>query len=132
MRLAAYVLQMLTTTPLIAFLPSTDLDRSRAFFVDRLGLVERDVSPYALVLEAGGTMLRIAAVSELVPQPFTVLGWTVDDVTALGLEPVLFDGMGQDADGVWTTPGGDRVLWFRDPDGNLLSLTSFGSSASEQ
>lgn len=116
---------MLATAKPVAFLPSTDLERSRAFFVGRLGLVARDASPFALVLDAGGTMLRIASVPELSPQPFTVFGWAVDDVTALGVEPVVFDGMGQDAEGVWTTPNGDRVLWFHDPDGNLLSLTTF-------
>jgi predicted enzyme related to lactoylglutathione lyase len=33
--------------------------------------------------------------------------------------------MEQDAQGVWTSPSGDRIAWFTDPDGNVLSLTEF-------
>lgn len=117
---------------LIAFLASTDLDRSRSFYVDRLGLQAEELNPYALVLRAGEVMLRVTLVEALAAQPFTVLGWQVDGIDARmaelaggGIEFVHYDGMGQDDAGVWTTPGGDRVAWFRDPDGNVLSLTQF-------
>ena len=69
----------------------------------------------------------------LPPQPFTVLGWTVADarvsvaaLAARGVEPVRYEGMGQDDDGIWSAPGGARVAWFRDPDGNTLSITELG------
>jgi catechol 2,3-dioxygenase-like lactoylglutathione lyase family enzyme len=70
-------------------------------------------------------------VQELTPQPFTVLGWLVDDLDAVlaglvaaGVDPLRYEGMGQDADGVWIAPGGARIVWFHDPDGNTLSLTA--------
>jgi catechol 2,3-dioxygenase-like lactoylglutathione lyase family enzyme len=124
---------MLGDRPVMAFVPSSDLERSRGFYAGTLGLEVVEVSPYALVLRAGnGGLVRVARVDDLRPQPFTVLGWVVDDLdaavadlTAHGVTPLSFDGMGHDERGVWTTPGGDQVLWFRDPDGNVLSLTRF-------
>jgi catechol 2,3-dioxygenase-like lactoylglutathione lyase family enzyme len=123
---------MLSDAHLIAFVPSTDLDRSRAFYVDVLGLPEHGTTPYACILSAAGVQLRITLVDQLRPQPFTVLGWQVADagdtartLERQGVSVVRYQGIDQDADGIWTTPGGDRVAWFRDPDGNTLSVTEF-------
>jgi catechol 2,3-dioxygenase-like lactoylglutathione lyase family enzyme len=117
----------------IAFLPSLDLDRSRRFFVDTVGLTAIETNSFACVLETGGVMLRVTKVEDLRPQPFTVFGWAVDDIDAEmgrlaagGVEFVRYDGLGQDPAGIWSTPGGDRIAWFADPDGNTLSLTQFG------
>jgi catechol 2,3-dioxygenase-like lactoylglutathione lyase family enzyme len=116
----------------IAFAPSIDLDRSRVFYETVLGLPVLDQSPYACVLQSGGTMLRVTKVEQLTVQPFTVLGWgvqdiheTIADLATRGVAFVRFEGMGQDADGIWAAPGGDLIAWFRDPDGNMLSLTQF-------
>lgn len=88
--------------------------------------------PYALVFDANGVMLRVSKTQSLDPAPHTVLGWSVGDiqatVAALARKGVAFeryDVLTQDAAGVWTSPGGVRVAWFKDPDGNLLSLTQF-------
>ena len=108
---------------LVAFVSSTDLDRSRAFYVGVLGLTEVEANPFALVLRSGDTVLRVTKVDSLTPQPFTVLGWWVPDVRAVPVEPIVYDGMGQDSDGVWTSPSGAQVRWFHDPDQNVLSLT---------
>jgi catechol 2,3-dioxygenase-like lactoylglutathione lyase family enzyme len=123
---------MLGSAPGVAFVPSLDLDRSRRFFADVLGLAVREVTPYACVLTAGPTTVRVTRVDELTPQPFTVFGWQVTDLRAVaialaanGVDLLRYDGVDQDADGVWTTPGGDLVAWFHDPDGNTLSLTEF-------
>lgn len=123
---------LLTSASPITFLPSTDLDRSRQFFADRLGLAVEEVTPFACVVRVGTTMLRVTKVDQLQVQPFTVFGWEVTDIHAVvadlaraGVRCVRFDGMDQDAAAVWTTPGGDWIAWFRDPDGNLLSLTQF-------
>jgi catechol 2,3-dioxygenase-like lactoylglutathione lyase family enzyme len=123
---------MLGAAPAIAFLPSTDLDRSRAFFADVLGLTVQEVTPHACVLSAGPTIVRVTQVGELRPQPFTVFGWMVPDLraeaatlVAAGVRFLHYDGLDQDAEGVWSTPGGDLIAWFHDPDGNTLSLTQF-------
>ena len=115
---------------LVAFVPITQPARALAFYRDVLGLELVEETPFAVVLDAGGTTLRLTPVDDLRPQPFTVLGWTVDDMTgtirdlaARGVVTTRYDGMEQDADGVWTTPAGARIAWFTDPDGNTLSLT---------
>ena len=125
---------MLGGAPVIAFVPSLDLSRSGAFYAEVLGLTLEEVTPYACVLRGGSTMLRVTKVGSLRPQSFTVLGWQVDDIhavvarlAAVGVDLVRHEGMDQDSAGVWTTPGGDRVAWFHDPDSNVLSMTQFAS-----
>ena len=88
--------------------------------------------PFALVFDANGTMLRVTAVAEVAKPGYTVLGWQVSDIaatvrglTARGGVVLRYDGMDQDETGIWTTPSGDQVAWFADPDGNVLSLTQF-------
>jgi catechol 2,3-dioxygenase-like lactoylglutathione lyase family enzyme len=114
----------------IAFVATTDPDRALAFYRDVLGLALVADEPFALVFDLAGTTLRIAKVEHLVPQPHTVLGWVVEDVAAAvaglragGVEPVRYPGMEQDGEGIWRAPGGALLAWFRDPDGNTLSLT---------
>lgn len=115
---------------LIAIAPSTDLDRSRSFYVGVLGLALESQDSFACVLRSGDVMLRVTAVGAFTPQPFTVLGWEVDQIdlhvarlTALGVRFNRYEGLVQDENGVWGAPGGDRIAWFLDPDGNTLSLT---------
>jgi catechol 2,3-dioxygenase-like lactoylglutathione lyase family enzyme len=123
---------MLESCELIAFVAATDLDRARAFYEGVLGLPVTEHTDFACVFDSGGTMLRVTAVPAMTRPGYTVLGWRVTDITVLvreltakGVPFLRFDGMNQDEDGVWTTPGGDRVAWFADPDGNTLSLTQF-------
>jgi predicted enzyme related to lactoylglutathione lyase len=123
---------MLSGQPLMAFIPVSDLSGATSFYSDVLGLTVTEESPFAVVLDAGGTMLRLTPVEGLRPQPFTIAGWQVSDmdtsIEALATRGVPFlryDGLDQDARGIWSTPGGDRVAWFTDPDGNTLSLTQF-------
>jgi catechol 2,3-dioxygenase-like lactoylglutathione lyase family enzyme len=123
---------MLESARAIAFVPATDLGRARDFYEGVLGLEVLDVSSFACVFRVGGATLRVAVVGELSPQPFTVFGWAVEAISetmaglaARGVEFLRYEGMDQDPAGVWVTPGGDRIAWFRDPDGNVLSLTQF-------
>jgi predicted enzyme related to lactoylglutathione lyase len=122
--------QALDHASLVAFVPTTDLDRAREFYAGVLGLTFDSISPFACVFTSGGTTLRVTLVGQLTPQPFTVLGWAVEDIAALaaklvaaGIEPKRVDGAEQDELGIWTAPDGTRVLWFADPDGNTLSLS---------
>jgi catechol 2,3-dioxygenase-like lactoylglutathione lyase family enzyme len=123
---------MLESSHLVAFAAATDLQRARAFYEQVLGLSVTSQNDFACVLDANGTMLRITAVPEVRQAGYTVLGWRVTDIsavvrdlTARGVVFLRYDGMDQDGDGVWTAPGGDKVAWFPDPDGNTLSLTEF-------
>jgi catechol 2,3-dioxygenase-like lactoylglutathione lyase family enzyme len=123
---------VLATSDVIAFASATDLARARAFYETTLGLPVIAENAYACVFDAHGTMLRITAVPEVAKPGYTVLGWrvaaiseTVAHLESVGVVFVRYDGMAQDAQGVWTTPNGDRIAWFTDPDGNVLSLTEF-------
>lgn len=117
---------------LIGFVSTTDTERARQFYGEVLGLELRSESPFALVFDANGTMLRVTRADELALAPYTVLGWRVADIAQAvadlsrrGVAFLRFEGMSQDVLGIWTTPGGDRVAWFKDPDGNTLSVTQF-------
>jgi catechol 2,3-dioxygenase-like lactoylglutathione lyase family enzyme len=119
---------------LIAFVPTTNLPRARAFYAETLGLRVTDESPFACVFDANGTTLRLTPVRKLSRTRYTVLGWRVDDIAstvatlgAAGVAFVRYRGMDLDEAGIWTAPGGDHVAWFEDPDGNMLSLTQLVS-----
>ena len=121
---------MLESALPVAFLPSTDLDRARGFYEGAVGLPVLHVSSFACVFRVGPIKLRVTKVGELAPPPFTVFGWevvaiheTIAGLAGRGVEFVRYEGMDQDTAGVWTAPGGAQVAWFRDPDGNVLSLT---------
>jgi catechol 2,3-dioxygenase-like lactoylglutathione lyase family enzyme len=123
---------MLTQAPIIAFVATAKPDQARQFYRDVLGLRLTGEDQFALVFDAGGTMLRVAIVEQLQPASYTVLGWITEDIHAsvadLQSRGVVFERFGfmqQDADGVWTAPGGAQIAWFKDPDGNTLSLTQF-------
>lgn len=123
---------MLAEAPFIGFIPVRDLPGARDFYEGTLGLRVVEETPFAVVLDAGGTMLRLTPVPELSAPPFTIAGWQVPDISATarslaesGVRFSRYDSMDQDDLGIWTTPGGDRVAWFKDPDGNTLSLTTF-------
>jgi predicted enzyme related to lactoylglutathione lyase len=115
--------------PLVAFVPTVDLERARAFYEGVAGLTVEEVTPFACVLRASGITLRVTRVEQLHPQPFTVLGWSVPDIrqaveelTGRGVVFERYAGIDQDQLGVWTAPDGAQVAWFKDPDGNILSL----------
>lgn len=115
----------------VAFIHVHDRERALAFYRDRLGLTVRGGDDFGDTLEAPGALVRITVIPDYKPHPHPVFGWNVEDfdaayrdLKARGIEFTIYEGMGQDADGVWTAPGGGvKVAWFSDPDGNVLSLT---------
>ena len=116
----------------VAFIATSDPDAARIFYGDVMGLQLQDASPYALVYRDADIALRVQIVGKHAPPSYTVHGWEVSDLTReiedLGRKGVVFlrfEGMEQDGSGVWTTPSGDRIAWFKDPCGNILSLTQF-------
>jgi catechol 2,3-dioxygenase-like lactoylglutathione lyase family enzyme len=116
---------------ILTFVATCDPDRAKKFYRDTLGLpLVCEELPFALVFDVNGVTLRVTIVEKLSPAPFTVLGWQVPDiaiaVTALQNAGVTFQrypGMPQDELGIWTSPSGAKVAWFKDPDGNTLSFS---------
>jgi catechol 2,3-dioxygenase-like lactoylglutathione lyase family enzyme len=121
---------MLRNEKLVAFVPIRDADRARAFYRDTLGLRLVSEDRFALAFDIDGTPLRATLAGEFQPQRFTVLGWEVTDAAAMarrlsaaGVHFERYPGIEQDELGLWSAPSGPRVAWFRDPDGNVLSIT---------
>ena len=122
---------MITPSTPVAFIHVHDRDRALAFYCDQLGLSLRDSNDFGDTLETAGALLRITVIPDYQPHPHPVFGWNVEDFAAAfadlrsrGVAFTIYEGMGQDPDGVWTAPGGGvKVAWFPDPDGNVLSLT---------
>jgi catechol 2,3-dioxygenase-like lactoylglutathione lyase family enzyme len=121
---------VLRQAKLVAFTAVSDAARARAFYRDVLGLKLISEDGFAIVFDAHGTTLRVSLVKEVVAAPYTVLGWGVADIaaavkglSAAGVQFERYPWMEQDDLGIWSAPGGARVAWFKDPDGNLLSVS---------
>ena len=126
---------MLNASQIIAFVSTQDPPRAKAFYQNVLQLTLVSEDAFAIVFEANGTMLRVSKVTQLVVAPYTVLGWKVPDIVAAMKEltgrGVIFErykGLPQDEMGVCTFPSAAKVAWFKDPDGNTLSVTEFAQS----
>jgi catechol 2,3-dioxygenase-like lactoylglutathione lyase family enzyme len=124
---------MLQAASLMAFVPVDDLGRAREFYVATLGLELAQADEYGCMLRSNGTTVRLAVVEGYSRPPFTVLGWEVTSITTAvralteaGVTFHRYEGMGQDASGIWLAPSGDSVAWFPDSEGNTLSLTQTG------
>ncbi len=115
----------------IGFVTIVNVDRAKAFYRDTLGLrLLSEEPPFALVFDANGIMLRLGMADKLPPAHGTVLGWQVPDASAAvteleqaGIRFEHYDFLKQDAQGIWTSPTGAKVAWFKDPDGNILSIS---------
>jgi catechol 2,3-dioxygenase-like lactoylglutathione lyase family enzyme len=120
---------VLSSADLVGFVATRDLEAAGAFYGSTLRLPLLEASGFARVYDANGTQLRVTLVESLANAPYTVLGWRVEDIAqtiaelhAAGVRFNRYEGMDQDEAGVWVAPGGTRVAWFSDPDGNTLSL----------
>jgi len=121
---------MLAQCDVIGFIPSKDAARARNFYETTLGLRFLSDDLFAVVMESNGTMIRIVQVKDFTPFPFTILGWMVEnmeeEVSTLierGVSFKRYPWLEQTEAGVWNAPGGAKVAWFQDPDGNVLSLS---------
>jgi catechol 2,3-dioxygenase-like lactoylglutathione lyase family enzyme len=123
---------VLNGSSLIAFVGVADLARARTFYEQVLGLEIVSVDQFAIAAKISGTILRITKVPAVTAAAYTVLGFAVADIEAktdalvaqgVVLERFAFLGEAQDAKGIWTSPSGARVAWFKDRDGNLLSIS---------
>lgn len=121
---------MLGSANIVAFVPIKDGDKARAFYEGILGLRFVKDDGFAVVFEANGIMVRAAKMKEFTPAQFTVLGWQVSEIdnlvralTKRGVKFEIFGFFKQDELGIWTAPTGDKVAWFEDPDGNILSVS---------
>ncbi len=115
----------------VAFVYTRDRARARDFYAGTLGLAVQSDDAFGMSFDLGGGMLRLTEMADFVAGPHPVAGWdvdvmseAVDGLEAAGIAPRIYEGMGQDSRGIWTSPdGAAKIVWFNDPDGNLLSLS---------
>lgn len=125
---------MLDSAKMVGFIPTTNYDQARAFYEGKLGFQFVSLDQYALVVSVGGHRIRIAKVPNFTPLQGTILGWEVADIVSAavwlrdrGIPTEKYPFVQDREFGVWTTPNGDRVAWFKDPDGNILSISQHSS-----
>lgn len=119
----------------VTFIITANRSAAKPFYAGALGLEILAEDDFAVTFAlAGGATMRLTDLPGHTAQGHTVLGWAVADIGAAvaelrgkGVSFKIYEGFGQDADGIWSPPGGGaKVAWFGDPDGNVLSLTQFG------
>jgi catechol 2,3-dioxygenase-like lactoylglutathione lyase family enzyme len=124
---------MLSNRPVIAVLPVLDLERSKRFYEDKLGLHEatnQTTTEEGCLLEAGGgTCVAIERFDDPSPGIHTAVSFEVDDidseVTDLEERGVAFEDY--DLPELQTVNHiaeheGSKAAWFKDPDGNILCI----------
>ncbi len=121
---------MLASAKLVGFLLTKDYDQARTYYEGKLGFEFVSLDQFALVMKVGGHMIRIGKVPDFTPLRSTVLGWEVEDIDAVtawlkgqGVALEQYPFIQDQERGIWTAPTGDRVAWFKDPDGNVLSVS---------
>lgn len=123
---------MLNNSNVMALIATSKPDEAKSFYSQTLGLRLLADEPFAIVFDAHGVMLRVQKVEKHTPQPYSVLGWevadihaSVDELLGKGVRCEQYESLGQNESGVWASPSGAQIAWFKDPDGNTLSLTQF-------
>ena len=121
---------MLASSKVIGFVPTKDSQKAREFYEGKLGFQFVSDDQFALVMRAGDTMSRCAKAADCTPARYTILGWEVQDIEAVvdwlqgrGVAMEKYPWVQDQERGIWATPGGDKVAWFKDPDGNVLSVS---------
>jgi len=121
---------MLASAKMAGFLLTKDYDQAKAFFVGKLGFEFISLDQYALVVNTGANHIRISKVPTFTPLQSTVLGWEVPDIDAAvawlaerGVATEKYPFVQDKERGIWSTPDGNKVAWFKDPDGNVLSFS---------
>ncbi|MDA9950982.1 VOC family protein [Oligoflexaceae bacterium] len=123
---------MLGTHDYVGFIPTADLQSAKEFYQSTLGLTLKSEDQFAIAFKVNGRFLRVTKVEKFEPFPFTISGWEVSDIEDVaaslkerGVRFERFSGMDQSELGVWQSPSGAKVAWFKDPDGNVLSISEY-------
>lgn len=121
---------MLVSGKMVGFVLTKDYDQARAFYEGKLGFEFVSLDQFALAMKVGGHFVRISKVPNFTPLRSTVLGWEVENIEAVvawlkqrGVAMEKYPFIQDPERGIWTTPNGDKVAWFKDADGNVLSVS---------
>jgi catechol 2,3-dioxygenase-like lactoylglutathione lyase family enzyme len=121
---------MLDKSKMVGFVPTKDYEAAREFYVGKLGFAFVSLDQFALAVRAGEQMIRITKIPNFAPLQGTILGWEVGNIEAVakwlrqrGVETEKYPFVEDKELGIWNAPGGAQVAWFKDPDGNILSIS---------
>lgn len=121
---------MLGTRNAVANLAVKDLDRSRLFFTETLGLEQVDnEGDELLVLKSGDSNINVYRSEFAGTNEATAVTWEVDDIDAevaslkgKGVTFEHYDMPGLERRGDLHVGEGMKIAWFKDPDGNILNI----------
>jgi catechol 2,3-dioxygenase-like lactoylglutathione lyase family enzyme len=122
---------MLSNYPLYPTLPAADLDRARRFYEQTLGFTPANEDPEGILYESGGSRFLLYPSQFAGTGQQTVASWEVDDlekvVTDLRQRGIVFEqydlpGLKTDQNGI-AELGDTRGVWFKDTEGNILSVS---------
>src|SRR5437870_5235064 len=121
---------MLASGKMVGFIPTEEYAKARAFCDAKLGFEFVSLAIFALAMGVGGHMIRIVKIPNFTPLQGTILGWQVENIASVaawlrdrGVPPEKYPFAQDQTLGIWTTPDGSKVAWFKDPDGNILSIS---------
>jgi len=121
---------VLASGKLMGFIPTTNYSKAREFYEGKLGFEVVGLDQFAMVMQMGGNQIRAVQLPAFTPQQGTILGWQVEEIEAVatwllerGIETEKYSFIQDQKLGIWNAPSGDRVAWFKDPDGNVLSIS---------
>ena len=121
---------MLSSSKMMGFLLTRDYEAARKFYEGQLGFRFVSQDQFALVVQAGESRIRIVKMPDMTPLRSTVLGWEVQGIEGVvdwlrgrGVAFEKYPFVQDQERGIWSAPGGDKVAWFKDPDGNVLSVS---------
>jgi len=126
---------MLTDKKVKAFVTTSDAAAAKKFYGGVLGFTFISEDDYGLSFEMNNSLLRVSITNkeDAAPQIHTVLGWSVPDIhesvdflKGRGVQFERYTFLQQDEKGVWQTADGTKVAWFKDPNGNVLSIDQQG------
>jgi catechol 2,3-dioxygenase-like lactoylglutathione lyase family enzyme len=122
-----------TTAKPVTFVLTADREKSKPFYAEVLGLPIIGEENFGVTFDLGnGATMRLTDIAGHKPGAHTVLGWEVPDLRAAmadlrakGVTFEIYEGFGQDSEGVWSFQD-THLAWFNDPEGNNLSLAQHG------
>ena len=124
---------MLASGKLMGFIPTTNYSKAREFYEGKLGFEVVGLDQFAMVMQMGGNQIRAVQLPAFTPQQGTILGWQVEEIEAVatwllerGIETEKYSFIQDQKLGIWNAPSGDRVAWFKDPDGNVIWISAGG------
>ena len=121
---------MLTTAPIRAYLPASNIPRARKFYEQQIGLQPKEEYSGGVIYECGGAEVFLYPTPNAGTSKASQAYWSVTDVEAevadLKSRGVKFEDYnmpGIKMTNSIATGGGAKTAWFKDTEGNILAVS---------